>query len=96
MILVTGGTGLIGSQLLADLARAGHRVRALKRDHSSMALLQRTFGDQFPGFIEWVPGDINDIESLEDAMEGIREVYHCAGLVSFLSSDYRRQMKINL
>ena len=61
-----------------------------------MALLQRTFGDQVPGFIEWVPGDINDIESLEDAMEGIREVYHCAGLVSFLSSDYRRLMKINV
>ncbi len=40
MILVTGGTGMIGSRLLYDLVKAGHKVRALKRESSSIHLFE--------------------------------------------------------
>jgi dihydroflavonol-4-reductase len=97
MIFVTGGTGLIGSRLLYDLASTGVKVRSLKRKTSDMTLVRRYFSAQPDLFqnIEWVEGDINDIFSLEDAMMGIHEVYHCAALVSFRSRDARRLMKVN-
>jgi len=45
--------------------------------------------------IEWVEGDILDIFSLEDAMEGVEDVYHCAALVSFLPEDKNRLIRLN-
>lgn len=97
MILVTGGTGLVGSQLLFDLTIAGHRVRALKRVSGSMDVLHRVFREyeELLQHIEWVEGDITDLFSLEDAFDGISQVYHSAALVSFHASDYHRLMKIN-
>jgi nucleoside-diphosphate-sugar epimerase len=96
MILVTGGTGLVGSRLLTNLAASGKIVRALKRPSASTALFDRLIKGQFPaGRVEWVDGDVTDIFSLEEAMQDVTEVYHCAALVSFYSSDARRLMKVN-
>jgi len=97
MILVTGGTGLIGSRLLFDLATAGKTVRALKRGSGSTGLVERLFRgrEDLLRRLEWVEGDVTDIFSLEDALQDVTEIYHCAALVSFQSSDSRRMMKIN-
>ncbi len=97
MIFVTGGTGLVGSQLLFDLTSAGNRVRALKRKTSDMIVIRRVFRKQEKLLeqIEWIDGDVTDLFSLEDAFAGVRQVYHCAALVSFHPSDYKRLMKIN-
>ena len=75
MILVTGGTGLVGSHLIASLVEQGKAVRAI----------YRTAVPVFPGSdkAEWVQADILDILSLEDVMEGVDYVYHCAAIVSF-------------
>lgn len=101
MILVTGATGLVGSHLTFELVRTGHKVRALKRRDSSLAMIEKVFS-LYPDLqeallpkIEWVEGDILDIYSLEEAMEGVDEVYHCAALVSFLPEDKKRLMRIN-
>jgi nucleoside-diphosphate-sugar epimerase len=75
-ILVTGGTGLLGGYLLQALGRRGLRARALHRSRPDA-------DPQAPTPVEWVPGDILDIGSLDDAMQGITEVYHCAAMVSF-------------
>ena len=40
MILVTGGTGLVGSHLLFDLAKKGENIRALKRENSILTTLK--------------------------------------------------------
>jgi len=101
MILVTGGTGLVGSHLLQALVRGGKRVRAIKRISGEMGMIRKVFDlyspepEQDISLIEWAEGDIMDIFSLEDAMEDIEEVYHCAAIVSFLPEDRKRLMRIN-
>ncbi len=91
-IFVTGGTGFLGSYLIRYLLKkqAGN-IRALKRVTSSMALLQDVH-DQ----IDWVEGDILDIPLLEDALEGVDEIYHCAAVVSFDPKDIKMMMDINV
>jgi len=102
MILVTGGTGLVGSHLLFDLIRSGQNVRALKRENSSVELVKKVFSiystdaDMLMEKIEWVTGDVTDIYSLYEAMQDIEKVYHAAAVVSFHASDYNEMMKINI
>jgi dihydroflavonol-4-reductase len=89
MILVTGATGLLGSRLLFDLALAGKKVRALKRESSRMNCVDFYFSSR-PDLmtqIDWFDSDLNDIFSLEESLRGITHVYHCAGKVSFQPHD---------
>lgn len=102
MILVTGGTGLVGSHLLFGLVRSGKKVRALKREKSDLSQIKKIFSlyDANPGIllenIEWVTGDITDIYSLYEAMEGVEQVYHTAAMVSFHPADKPEMFKINV
>ncbi|MDP3666668.1 MAG: NAD-dependent epimerase/dehydratase family protein [Sediminibacterium sp.] len=75
MILVTGAGGLVGSHLVKQLVSEGNRVRAIYR--SAIPL------PEVAGTVEWVKGDILDVVSLEEAMKGIQQVYHCAAIVTF-------------
>ncbi len=93
MILVTGGTGLLGAHLLLFLTRKGIRVRAIYRNEKS---LQKTINlfqtysynpGQLSDLIEWIQADITDITSLESVFEGVSKIYHTAAKVSFKSSD---------
>lgn len=90
-ILVTGGTGFVGSYLLRYLVNTGYtNIRATKRSSSAMDLVAPV-QDQ----IEWVEADLLDVPALEDAMEGITQVYHCAALISFSPKDVSKMMTIN-
>ncbi|WP_143309354.1 NAD-dependent epimerase/dehydratase family protein [Chitinophaga vietnamensis] len=77
MILVTGGTGLLGSNLIRSLVEAGKQVRALYRKSPAAGL------QDIQHKIDWFQADILDVCALEEAMAGIEQVYHCAGVVSF-------------
>ncbi len=91
-ILVTGGTGLVGSYLLRYLLDQGyHHIRATKRKDSSMDLVNEV-QDQ----IEWVDCDILDIIGLEDCMQGIQQVYHSAAVVSFLPAQRGLMKQVNV
>ena len=91
-ILVTGGTGLLGSYLLRYLVRDGHQnIRAIKRANSSMALVE-----EVKDKIEWIDCDILDIPLLEDVMRGVQQVYHCAGMVSYQSKDRNLMYQVNV
>ena len=91
MILVTGGTGLVGSHLLLDLVRSGEKVRAIYRSEGKLSEVKRVFSyydsakDACILFnsIDWVQADILDIPSLNKAFKNIDHVYHCAAIVSF-------------
>lgn len=101
MILVTGGTGLVGSHLLFSLIASGKAVKAIKRQGSNINMVKRVFNyytDDQCLFekIEWIEADVLDVCSLEEAMEGISLVYHCAAVVSFYPKDRDNMMKTNL
>lgn len=90
MILVTGGTGFLGSHLLRKLVGEGKPVRALYRKHIPSQL------DDIKDRIEWVAGDVLDVCALEDAMAGVDKVYHCAAIVSFHPHTHGLMMKVNV
>lgn len=91
MILVTGATGFLGAELIHQLTSLGIKLRALRRMHSVIPDLIKD-----NKLIEWVVADINDFSDLEDAFEGVHQVYHCAALVSFNPKDKAKLLKINI
>ena len=87
MILVTGGSGLLGHHLIKQLAKHGNSTRAIYRSVIPPLLANDA---------EWVPGDILDITSLENALEGVTQVYHCAAMVSFSAKEKQQLHKVNV
>ncbi|MCK5823737.1 MAG: NAD-dependent epimerase/dehydratase family protein [Bacteroidales bacterium] len=102
MILVTGGTGLLGSHLIFDLLKTEKQVVVLKHSENSIAKVKKIFNyytdkpEEFLNRIKWVDGDVLDYYSLLDAMQGVTQIYHCAALVSFSPSDKQNLYKINV
>jgi dihydroflavonol-4-reductase len=100
MIFVTGGTGLVGSHVLLRLAKEGLPFKALKREGSSLQICENVFSyytaKKLFEKINWVTGDVNDIPSLENAMEGCVKVLHCAAIVSFHSAEAELMRKVNI
>ncbi len=88
MILITGASGLVGSHLLRQLVANGQRVRALYR--SAIPVVEAA--DK----VEWIQGDILDIVSLEEAMQDVTHVYHCAAMVSFNPRKRAMMHKVNV
>lgn len=88
MILVTGGAGLLGNELIKQLLDSGKEVRAIYnktplQNFNSLKLQQ-------------VKCDILDVIGLEKAMQGIEEVYHCAGMVTFNPMHRQQMFKVNV
>lgn len=102
MILVTGGTGLVGAHLLYHLLIENNSVKAIHRKKSDLNAVKNVFSYYSDDFevifnkIEWVEADITDVYSLEKAFENVTEVYHSAALVSFNPKDYKAMRKINI
>jgi Nucleoside-diphosphate-sugar epimerases len=93
-IFVTGAAGFIGTKLVQLLLREGFSVRGLyhrtKPDWSSYAELD-------PGErLDFVQGDITDIESLRKAMAGCRYAFHLAGFAQNWARDFSIFTKINI
>lgn len=102
MILVSGGTGLVGSHLLYQLSLENVAVKAIHRKNSNLETVKKVFSyfsEDYENLfkkIQWVEADITDIYALEIAFENVTEVYHSAALVSFNESDYKKMRKINI
>ncbi|WP_179349282.1 NAD-dependent epimerase/dehydratase family protein [Winogradskyella pacifica] len=102
MILVTGGTGLVGSHLLFQLLKSDEPIRAIYRREKTLARVKNVFSyfsdnaETLFNKIEWVEADINDIPKLEAAFKDITHVYHCAAFVSFEPNRYNDLRKINI
>ncbi len=100
MILVTGGTGLVGAHLLVHLIENGEAVRAIYRNEESITKTKALFdlyskSDLFSS-IEWMQADILDVPSLEQAFQKINYVYHCAAFISFDPKDESLVRKTNI
>lgn len=102
MILVTGGTGLVGSHLLCQLALKHSQIRAIYRNQASLNRVKNVFSFYFDkpdllfNKIEWVAASIEDLPSLTGAFADVDLVYHCAALISFNADDYKQMRRTNI
>lgn len=97
MVMITGGTGLVGRHLLEVLLSGGDTVRAIHRASSDLSqaqnFLEKRGVDQSQ--LQWIEAELWDEEGMEAALHGCSRVYHCAAIVSFHDSDADRMMKVN-
>lgn len=99
-ILVTGATGLLGAHLTCRLLLTGACVKALRREHSSLSLFDRVarlygIGLEHPE-LRWVYGSLEDVFSLEEALQDVDTVFHCAAFVSFYKQDAAAMFRTNI
>lgn len=89
MIIVTGGTGLTGSHLLLQLIRMKKKVRVFIRPGSEPEKILKVWrfytseADDLFHKIDWYTVNLLDRASLDEALQGAQQVYHCAATVSF-------------
>lgn len=100
MILVTGGTGLVGSHLLLKLTQENVQVKAIYRSESRVKRIEALFAfakaESHFSKINWIQADLTDIPSLEIAFKDVKTVYHCAALISFDPYDFEALIKTNV
>lgn len=87
-VLVTGGSGFVGSHLVARLVRSGHRVRVLARDRQRLARALDPHGE-VP--VEVVEGDVLDADAVREAVAGCDAAVHAANVYSL---DVRRRVEM--
>jgi dihydroflavonol-4-reductase len=91
-VLVTGGTGFLGSYVIHQLVDEGWSVRAIRRNNALPAFIPAAILEK----VEWVAGDIGDIVGLAEVMEGMDAVVHSAARVSFSPKDRGELYHINI
>ncbi len=88
MILVTGGAGLLGNTLITQLLQANEKV---------VAIYNKTILNIKPHpFLTIKQVDILDVIALQDTMQGVTKVYHCAAIVSFNPKHKANLYKVNV
>jgi nucleoside-diphosphate-sugar epimerase len=101
MILVTGGTGLVGAHLLYHLLKEKETIRAIYRSEEKIKAVEKVFSyytddASLISKIEWFKADITDIPAMIPAFVGVDKVYHCAAFISFNPKDYKEMRKVNI
>jgi 3beta-hydroxy-delta5-steroid dehydrogenase/steroid delta-isomerase len=86
-VMVTGGSGFVGCNLVAELLEQGHWVRSFDRVPSPLADHPR---------LETLQGDICDPDSVAAAVKGVDTIFHTAALIELMggrsvTEEYRRR-----
>ena len=89
-ILITGGTGFLGTHLVPLLRAQGHALTLISRSRPPAAWLD---GDNA---VRHVQADLKDREAVRAALKGIDALYHLAGLVSFKNEDGRKMYELHV
>jgi nucleoside-diphosphate-sugar epimerase len=84
-ILVTGGTGFLGSHLVDSLVKRGDSVRILARPESRLDFIQDHVNN---ASVEIVRGDLTDPCSLKRACDSVQMIFHAGAAVRLQSSPY--------
>ncbi len=92
IVLVTGGTGFLGSYIIKQLVEKGYHVRAIRRSNKLPFWISSEIFDK----VEWVEGNVLDVVALQDAMEGVDTVIHSAAIVSFVNKDRKNMYQVNV
>src|SRR3989344_841815 len=85
-ILVTGGAGFIGSHLIDKLISQGYKVRIL--DNLTDQVHQNKVPDYLNKKVEFIKGDVTNLEDIKKALDGVDAVYHEAAVVGVGQSMY--------
>ena len=102
VVLVSGGTGLLGSHLLFKLAYEGNSIKAIKRSSSNLNYVLKVFNYYSNNAIElfkkihWYELDILDADAVNDCMNDVKQVYHSAAIVSFNPEDKEGMIRNNV
>jgi dihydroflavonol-4-reductase len=88
-VLITGGTGFIGSNLSERLLELGYNVRIVRRADSDLRAITGIN-------VEHCIGDVRDPESLRKAMRGCDTVFHTAAIVTFANKKKKEQHEVNI
>lgn len=102
MDLITGATGFIGSHVLYRLLKSGRHVKALYRDETAKNVTREIFSyyesdpDDILSQVVWVKGDLTDMLSLSENIGGVNNVFHTAGLVSYLPRHRKLLKTVNV
>lgn len=101
MILVTGGTGLVGAHLLYHLIKNDEKIRAIYRSEEKIKAVEKVFyyytdDTSLITKIDWFKADITEVPAMIPAFKNIEKVYHCAAFISFNPKDYREMRKVNI
>ena len=92
MILVTGGTGFLGAYIIKELVNKKIAVRAIRRKKYLPAFIASNILEQ----VEWMDGDVLDLAGLEEAMDGVDTIIHCAAKVSFNEKERQQMFRVNI
>jgi dihydroflavonol-4-reductase len=92
-VMVTGGTGFVGSHTVAELVRNGHQVKLLVRNIDRVKPALEPLG---VGEVETVVGDVTDQRTVEQAAEGCDATMHCGSVYSLDSRAAERINKTNV
>lgn len=90
--LVTGGTGFVGSHIVAALVANGHDVRLLVRRPEQVPV---TFGPHGFAPTDVVAGDVRDRSTVEQALDGCEAVVHAAAIFSLDPRDEQEMAETN-
>ena len=102
MILIIGGTGLVGSHLILECYKENLKLRVTYRSKEKLNNLKHHLKKKhlmkscYLKSIDWVNVNLNDIVSLDDAIRGVDFVYHCAAKVSLADYDKDELFKTNI
>jgi dihydroflavonol-4-reductase len=88
-VLVTGGTGFLGTNIVLECIENGYEVRAFGLAGSETKYI-KDLG------VDFMAGDVTDPQSVKMAMEGMDYVIHVAGDTSFWNKLFERQRRTNV
>ena len=102
MILVTGGTGLVGARILLYLLKENSSILSIYRSNRTLENVNFFFKKSDPNHpelfkkITWKKADLNDVFSLEKVFKGVDKIYHCAAKISFSRKDRNKLFQTNI
>ncbi|KAH0521791.1 hypothetical protein TsFJ059_005729 [Trichoderma semiorbis] len=79
LVFITGATGYIGTHLVGDVLKAGHRVRVAVRSQEKSQLIKELYPSAADKIEYAVVPDMSQPSAYQDALKGVSYVFHLAG-----------------